>query len=174
MFSTLLALSTIALQIGIIIVILGWILKARFVYQVSKHAGIILAVVFSGAAIGSFIYQYGFGYEPCLLCWYQRIAIIPTAILAWTTNIRKNTLLQRQVLILSILGLAVALFHIYIDISPTAADVCGAGPSCLVRYVYEFGYITIPVMSATTLAAGVLLALLAKRYPQNDVVTLIK
>lgn len=174
MFSTFLALGTIAIQVGTVVLIIGWVVKAPFVGWIAERAGIILAVIFGSGVTGSLIYQYGFGYEPCLLCWYQRIAIIPIAILAWTANLRKNSLLQRQVLTLSILGFAVALLHVYIDVFPTGLDICGAGPSCLARYVYEFGYVTIPVMSATTLLAGIVLGVLAKRYPQENLVEVTK
>lgn len=168
MFTTLAALGTIAVQIAIVVIIIGWIAKARFISVVARHAGYILAVLFTTATALSFVYQYGLGYAPCLLCWYQRIAIIPIAILAWTANLRHSKLLQNQTLTLAVLGILVALVHVYIDVFPTGVDICGAtGPSCLVRYVYEFGYITIPVMSLTTLAGGILLILLAKRYPQE-------
>ncbi len=170
MFNTIAALGIIALQIGIIVTIVGWMMRASFVSHIARHAGILIASLFTAAALMSFIYQYGFGYEPCLLCLYQRIAIFPIAILAWTANLRTSKLLQKQFLILSILGLLIAILHVYIDISPTGSDICGAGPSCLIRYVYEFGYITIPMMSFTTLGAGVLLVLLAKYYPQEGVV----
>ena len=170
MFNTIAALGTIALQIGIIILIIGWIARASFVQSIARHAGLLIAGIFSAATLLSFVYQYGFGYEPCLLCWYQRIAIIPIAILAWTADLRKSTLLQTQLLTLSVLGFIIAVIHVIIDVFPTGADICGAGPSCLIRYVYEFGYVTIPVMSATVLGAGILLTLLSKRYPQKDVV----
>ena len=168
MFNTFAALGIIALQLGIIILIIGWIARAPFVKVVTRHAGLLTAILFSAATLMSFIYQYGFGYEPCLLCWYQRIAIIPIAILAWTANLRTSKLLQTQLLTLSILGFLVAAFHVFIDVFPTGIDVCGAsGTSCLVRYVYEFGYITIPMMSLTVLGSGILLTLLSKRYPQE-------
>jgi disulfide bond formation protein DsbB len=173
MFNTIAALGIIGIQITIVVTIIGWATKAPFVALIARYAGLLIASLFTAAAIMSFVYQYGFGYEPCLLCWYQRIAIFPIAILGWMANIRTEVLLQKQILVLSVAGLLVAAFHIYIDIFPTGLDVCGAtGPSCLVRYVYEFGYITIPVMSFTVLAAGALLALLAKCYPQDNVVTI--
>lgn len=170
-FNTTVAISVIAIQIGIGVLILGMFTKAPFVKWVARHAHIILGVLFIGGSAASFVYQYGFGYEPCLLCWYQRILIIPIAILCLTGDIRKSPLLRTQVLTLAIIGLLVALFHNYIDIFPTGLDVCGAeGVSCLKRYVYEFGYITIPMMSATTLLAGILLTLVTKCYPQSTVV----
>jgi disulfide bond formation protein DsbB len=166
MFNTLASLGIIALQLGIGIVLVGWFIQAPFIKHIARHAGLIVAIIFSSATLMSFIYQYGFGYEPCLLCWYQRIAIIPVALLAWTANLRTSTLLQTQVLILSVLGFSIALFHVFIDVFPTGIDICGvSGVSCTVRYIYEFGYITIPMMSLTVLGAGILLTLLAKRYP---------
>lgn len=166
MFNTIVAVGTIALQILIIITIIGIALKKRLAILIN-NSHYILRIIFSGAVILSLVYQYGFGFEPCLLCWYQRIAIFGIAILVWTADVRHNALLRKQILIFAIAGLAVALFHNYIDIFPTGVDVCGAtGPSCLIRYVYEFGYITIPIMSATTLLAGIIFTLTARCYPQ--------
>ncbi len=167
MFSTLVAIGTVILQIGILVTLIALFTKQTSVLGwISRNANILLASIFIGATIGSFIYQYGFGFEPCLLCWYQRIFIIPIAILALTGDLRESKLIQKQVLVLAIIGFAIALFHNYIDIFPTGLDVCGAtGPSCLMRYVYEFGYITIPMMSGTVLLAGILLPFIARRYP---------
>lgn len=168
MFNTIASLGTIALQIGIVVVIIGSIMRAPWIKSIATHAGLIVAIIFTSAALMSFVYQYGFGYEPCILCWYQRIAIIPIAILAWTANLRTSKLLQHQILTLSTIGFLIALFHVFIEQFPGGIDVCGAGGvSCTVRYVYEFGYITIPVMSLTVLGAGILLTVLAKRHPHN-------
>jgi len=166
MFNTFAALGIIALQLGMSILIIGWILKAPFIKHVARHAGLIIAIIFSSATLMSLVYQYGFGYEPCILCWYQRIAIFPISILAWIANLRTSKILQTQILILSGLGFCVALFHVFVEQFPGGIDVCGTdGISCTVRYVYEFGYITIPVMSLTVLGVGLLLTTLAKRYP---------
>jgi disulfide bond formation protein DsbB len=172
MFTTLVALGTIALQVGSLVLFIGMLAKAKFVSAVATRANLLLRVLFLAAIVSSLIYQYGFGYEPCLLCWYQRIAIFAIGIIAWTADVRKSALLRTQTLILGVAGFAVALFHNHIDIFPTGLDVCGAtGPSCLARYVYEFGYITIPMMSATILLAGILLVLAARCYPQAPLVT---
>ncbi len=169
-FNTAVAIGIVAMQIGIVALILGILAKAPFVSWVARYAHILLGVLFIGGSAASFVYQYGFGYEPCLLCWYQRIAIIPIAILSLTGDIRKSSLLRKQVLTFAIIGFLIAIFHNYIDIFPTGVDVCGEGVSCLKRYVYEFGYITIPMMSATILMIGILLPILSKRYPHNDIV----
>jgi disulfide bond formation protein DsbB len=170
-FNTVVGIGTILLQVSLVVILVGWAIQAPFVQVVAKHAHTLLRVLFVSAAICSLIYEFGFGYTPCLLCWYQRIAIFPIAILSFTADIRRSALLRTQMLILGVVGFSIALFHNYIDIFPSnGLDVCGQGPSCLVRYVYEFGYITIPVMSATILLFAIVLTLLSKRYPQTPVV----
>lgn len=172
MFTTLVALGTIGIQIATIIFIVLWITKSPFLLKIRQHSHIILAFIFIGSAFGSLIYEFGFGFEPCLLCWYQRIAIFGVALISLTGDFRKNKTLQRQVLLFSALGLLVAILHNYIDLVPSGIDICGTGPSCLKRYIYEFGYITIPMMSFTVLLAGSVLALFNVKH--KDIPTALK
>jgi hypothetical protein len=172
MLDTILAIGTIALQLFILVTIIAWVAKAPFAPWVARNSSWILRVLFVGATLGSIIYAEFLGFAPCVLCWYQRLVIFPMAILLFTADITKNALLRTQTLIFTSAGLAVALFHNYITIFPSAGDVCGIdGVSCTVLYVFKFGYVTIPMMSATVLLAGVLLTLLAGRFPQGEVVS---
>ena len=169
MFDTIVALGTIALQLFIVITLVAWIARAPLAVWVARHASIMLRVIFLGAVVGSLIYSNVLGFAPCILCWYQRLVIFPVAFLAFTGNIAKSALLRGQVLILSSIGFAIALFHRYIELFPqSGVSVCGPdGVACDTLYVFEFGYITIPMMSLTVLAAGILLSLLASRFPQT-------
>lgn len=180
MFDTLIAIGTIALQLFLLVTIIAWIAKAPFASWVAHNSSWIMKIIFVGAMVGSLVYSEIIGFAPCILCWYQRLAIYPIAFLLFTADLSKNTvkgaLLRFQTLILSSAGLAVALFHNYISIFPTSGvTVCGtSGVSCTVLYVFKFGYVTIPMMSATVLLAGVLLTILASRFPQQEVVALEK
>ncbi len=166
MFTTLVALGVIALQVTIVTFIVLWAGRSPFLKYIHRHSNVAIALVFIASAIISMIYEYGFGYEPCLLCWYQRIAIFGIALLSLTGDIRKNKTLQKQILLFSLLGLMVAILHNYIDLVPSGLDICGTGPSCLKRYIYEFGYITIPMMSFTTLLFGSLVSFFLIKYKQ--------
>lgn len=170
MFSTVIALGIVILQVCIVICLYLLATKSSLVPHIASRAHILLPVIFIGSALGSLVYEFVLGFEPCLLCWYQRIAIFGIAIISLTADLRKSALLRKQVLILALGGLAVALVHNYIDIFPTGLDICGAGPSCLKRYVHEFGYITIPMMSLTVLLGGALLGYITKRFPQGNAV----
>ena len=171
MFDTLLAVGTIALQIGIVFVIIAWISKQSFLSLIAKHSTLILRVVFLASVIGSLVYSEIFDFAPCILCWYQRLAIFPITLLLFTGDLRRSALLRAQILIFSSIGFAIALFHRYIELFPGAGiEVCGTdGVSCDTLYVMQFGYITIPMMSVTVLGLGILLTLLAKRFPQTPI-----
>jgi disulfide bond formation protein DsbB len=167
MFTTLVALGVVAIQIGIVVLAILWITKSPLLQKVYQNSHIIIATIFIASVLGSLIYEYILGYEPCLLCWYQRIAIFGVAILSLTGDIRKNKTLQNQIFIFSVLGLLVAILHNYIDIIPSGLDLCGAGPSCLKRYTHVFGYITIPMMSLTALLAGTVLSIFTISYSKK-------
>lgn len=167
-FDTILALGSIGILIASIVLIIAWITGNPIASWVRNNAHILLRVLFIGAVASSVIYSDFLGYEPCLLCWYQRMAIFPIAILLFTDDIRSSVLLQRQVLLLGAAGFLIALFHNFITIFPQSGiDACGTGPSCLNLYVFQFGFITIPMMSAITLLAGLLITALVMRYPQG-------
>lgn len=169
-FNTLLAIGVLALGAFTLVTIILMCLKHDALSTISKYTSLILRVILIGCALGSLTYELVFGYAPCLLCWYQRMTLFPLAILVLTANIRTSRLLQNQVLILSGIGFVFSLIHNYIDIFPGGPDICGSGPSCLLRYVHTFGFVTIPLMSAITLLSVIVFTLVARRYPQSVVV----
>jgi disulfide bond formation protein DsbB len=171
LFNTLLATGTLAILVFLVLLVVAWLTDNPIAAWTAKHSSVILRIIFAGAVIGSLIYSNYFDYAPCLLCWYERICIYPIAILLFTVNIRKSVLLQGQILLLSSTGFIIALFHNYITVFPeTGVDVCGtSGVSCLTRYVYQFGFVSIPLMSAIVLLSGILVTVLAMRYPHEGV-----
>ncbi|HEY0980435.1 MAG TPA: disulfide bond formation protein B [Candidatus Paceibacterota bacterium] len=165
LFSTIIAVGILLLGAFTLLALVLLLLKHPLISRISAYSNTLLRIVFVGAALGSMTYELAVGYTPCLLCWYQRMAIFPIAILLFTADIRTSLLLRKQVLILGVLGLIVALVHNYIDMVPNGLDICGAGPSCLLRYVNVFGFVTIPFMSAIVLISGIVFAVISKRYP---------
>ncbi len=76
MFSTLIGIGIVALQIAIVIFVILWITKSPLLERIYKHSGTILAVIFISSAVGSIIYEYVLGFEPCLLCWYKELRFL--------------------------------------------------------------------------------------------------
>lgn len=106
------------------------------------------------AMLGSLFYSEIMHYNPCLLCWYQRILMYPLVILIAVGIIRKDPKLDLYVLPFSITGMLLAFYHILLQkgLLPEAVAPCAIGASCTVKYVGYFGFITIPVMSFAAFA----------------------
>jgi disulfide bond formation protein DsbB len=118
------------------------------------------------AIIGSLAYSNIVGFEPCNLCWWQRIFHYPLALLFLVAIIRKDWAVKFYALPLAVIGAAIALFHYFIqrfNVHSIACDVMGQSPSCAGFYVFEFGYITIPMMSLTVFAIIILLMFFVKK-----------
>lgn len=128
------------------------------VHWVGKHAlglGLILSVI---AVSGSLFYSNVVGFEPCTLCWWQRIAIYPLLILFLTAIKDGDRGVFKYVWRLSVIALVISLYHSYVQWGGSPLIPCSATASCSKLYVYAFGYVTIPTM---VLSVAVLMLLLA-------------
>lgn len=126
----------------------------------SKHAILAALVASLVALIGSLAYSDILGYEPCKLCWFQRIFMYPQVLIFAIAAWRKDAAIKLYGLILSVLGGLVALFH-YLGqrgLNPFELDCLAVGysVSCAKNFVLTFGYVTIPMMA---LSAFVLISL---------------
>ncbi len=132
----------------------------------AKYTLAIIFLVSFGGLLGSLVYSEMIGFTPCMLCWYQRIAMYPIAIISAIALIRKKAdEIWNYALTLSILGGIVALFHNYEQILGVEVVPCPAGTaSCLQELVKGFGFIDIPLMSLTFFVVIILLILNKRRF----------
>lgn len=122
------------------------------------------AVVATTAMVGSLYLSEAAHFVPCLLCWYQRAAMYPLAIILVVAALRRDWGVRPYALALALIGPIVSIYHYVIERRPEleigGEDTCSAvGPSCTARYIEDqFGYISIPFMalSAFVLVATVL------------------
>jgi disulfide bond formation protein DsbB len=126
------------------------------------------------ATLGSLYFSEIAHFEPCRLCWFQRICMYPLAIVLFGMALRRdarNALLYA--LPLPILGAAVSLYHEYIVYNPQAETAaCKQGVSCTVRWIEKFGYVQIPTLALTAfLAIGALLAFAGWRARETAAAT---
>jgi disulfide bond formation protein DsbB len=103
-------------------------------------------------------------FVPCKLCWFQRIGMYPLVLLAAPAFLLDRRA-ARYFLPLPVFGLGVAFWHILVErgvITETQSCEISAPGGCSVKWIEEFGYMTIPTLAATGfLLAGFLLALAA-------------
>jgi disulfide bond formation protein DsbB len=89
-------------------------------------------------------------YEPCVLCWYQRICLFPLIfIFAAGLFPAFDKSVIKYALPLTIAGGLTALYHslLYAGIIPENIQPCSQGVSCTEKYIELFGFISIPMMS---------------------------
>ncbi|MDD5357497.1 MAG: disulfide bond formation protein B [Candidatus Pacebacteria bacterium] len=124
----------------------------------------VFGVVFL-AVFGSLLYSNVIGFDPCTLCWIQRIFMYPMLVLLIIAFVRDETKLMRPYLLwLSGLGGAVAIYQYLLQFGIVPSVVCSAtAVSCAKLYVLGFGFVTIPLMSLTVFALIFLALLLQKK-----------
>ena len=111
------------------------------------------------ATAGSLYYQYGMGLFPCELCWFQRILMYPLVVILAHGVATGDEHLHRLVAPFSVGGIAVAGYHSYIQLSPSAT--CSTFACSTVEYQL-FGLLSIP--NQALLAFVGITALLALRW----------
>ena len=150
-----LAILTIASHFLLIVSVVLILFKKskNFIINALGRNGILLALGIAIASTAlSLFYSEIAGFEPCKLCWFQRIFMYPQIVLLGMAWFKKDFKIIDYALPLAIIGGIIAIYHNYIyygGISIFPCDASGLGISCARRYVFEFGYVTIPLMSLT-------------------------
>ena len=100
---------------------------------------------------------------PCELCWYQRVFMFPQVIILGIALLKNDTKVRFTSLVLSVIGLGIAVYHILLQFYPAFFPCTDRAISCALTQFKDFGYVTIPVMSATVFALIILLMLFGLR-----------
>jgi len=87
-------------------------------------------------------------YVPCPLCWYQRICMYPLFVALLVGGLRRDREVYAYVLPPAIIGAGFAIYHTQLQAFPKQhGPFCKIAEPCTVRYVWEFGFVSIPFMS---------------------------
>jgi disulfide bond formation protein DsbB len=105
------------------------------------------------------------GKTPCLLCWYQRIAMFPLVLVLGIGLIDADPRSIRFALPLAVAGWATALYHclVFWGLVSEALSPCGKGGSCADADVQVAGIVPIPLLSLVAFTAIVMLLWAARR-----------
>ncbi len=127
------------------------------------------AVAFA-ATLGSLYFSEIRGFAPCILCWYQRIAIYPLVFIIGAGILKGDKKVYHYVLPLSVIGLGISVFHnlLYWRIIPEALAPCVAGVSCTTRFIQYFGFVTIPFLSFSAFALITILMIIYRKMYANQ------
>lgn len=129
------------------------------------HATWAAAAVAATATAGSLWYSEVAGFVPCELCWYQRIAMYPLAVVLVIAGVRGDAAIRPYARVLAAIGLAISAWHVAVQRVPSLAGAssCSADTPCNAIWVDAFGVFTIPTMAACGFLA--ILVLTSVRIP---------
>jgi disulfide bond formation protein DsbB len=101
------------------------------------------------AMIGSLYFSQILLLPPCVLCWYQRIAMYPLVWILAVGIFRKDRMVWLYALPLAVIGWIIGIYHnlLYYKIIPESLAPCIQGVSCTTKQLEWFGFLTIPLMS---------------------------
>ena len=117
-------------------------------------------LIASIATLGALFLGEIMGYTPCVLCWYQRIALFPLVLILAAGLFPFDRRVVRFALPLALVGWGLALFHwgVASGLIPESITPCSQGVPCSVEQIVWFGFLTLPMLSV--LAFSVIIALL--------------
>lgn len=130
-----------------------------------SDSGVWLAwIVALGATLGSLYFSEVANFNPCRLCWFQRIAMYPLAVVLLVGAVRKDPDVRWYGVPLAAIGVAISGWHSLIEWRPALDD--GAcefqGPSCTFIWFREFG---LSLANMALIGFLTILILLLVRFP---------
>ncbi|MBF0310366.1 MAG: disulfide bond formation protein B [Magnetococcales bacterium] len=119
----------------------------------------------TGATLGSLFLSEIVGVPVCSLCWYQRIAMYPLALILAMALFPYDPKVVRYAAVLNAIGWLIALYQVLLvaGIIPEDLQPCVQGIPCSRTYFSLFGFLNIPLMALLTFTVIGLLLYYVKR-----------
>lgn len=161
-FNVLLSIGVFVYAFILILCLIFW---KDAITHIRKYGVWIVFTLSFVAMICSLIYSNVVGFPPCDLCWYQRIFFYPVVFMTGLALIRKETLssIRPYLMLLTVVGGIISLYHNFIYYTGYSPLPCSATASCTARYVFEFGFVTIPLMALMSFTLVFVVLVLSKR-----------
>jgi disulfide bond formation protein DsbB len=98
--------------------------------------------------VGSLFFSEVMGLQPCILCWYQRIAMYPLVLILGIGIVLQDSSVPLYALPFAVIGLIISAYHnlLYYGVIPEAITPCTEGVPCNAVQLELFGFLTIPLM----------------------------
>jgi disulfide bond formation protein DsbB len=170
--TVILSILTVAAQVAVLVWILALVLlknrrESKIIGFFAEHGLLFTFLIATGATLGSLFYSEIAGFEPCKLCWFQRLFMYPQMFMLGVALWKKDESVLRYSIVLSLVGAAIALYHYLLQLGIAPAVPCaavGQSADCSQRFVMEMGYVTIPMMSLTVFALMLVCAISQRKF----------
>lgn len=166
-----LALGTILMQLVIALLLFLYLFKkdSPVLTLIGKYGIHLVFLLSLGGVVLSLTYSEIFGFVPCGLCWLQRIFLYPQLILSGVALVKKERHVADYLISLSVVGIVIALYQHYLQMGGADLINCpAAAGDCAKRILFEFGYITFPLMSFTVFALIIVVMMVVRRSAQTS------
>jgi disulfide bond formation protein DsbB len=123
------------------------------------------------ATTGSLYFSEIAGYEPCLLCWYQRVAMYPQVVILAIVAARRDAGGRVYAAALAGIGALIAAYHVLLEWVPALeSGACDPDNPCTLIWFRVFGVISLPTMAlAAFLLILTLLTIRTGDAPEPDI-----
>lgn len=165
-----------ALSLGLLALLVPYIaqqpLSKKIIEGIKTHILAIGLLISTLATAGSLYFSEVALFNPCKLCWIQRIFMYPLVFLFGLSLIKKDGGIKPYALTLSITGMFIAGYHYFLQMQKilfpnlditTPCSVIGYAPSCTEYFTLQFGYVTIPMMALTAFTLITLLLIVSMK-----------
>jgi disulfide bond formation protein DsbB len=100
------------------------------------------------ATMGSLYFSEVAHFDPCRLCWYQRIAMYPLVVILGVAAVRRDAGVRVYGMALAAIGAVLSTYHMALEWIPALdTGACGLGPSCTLVWFRVFGFISLPTLA---------------------------
>lgn len=142
----------------------------QFIIKNALYLALVQAIV---AQLGSLYFSDVMMLVPCVLCWYQRIAMFPLVLTLVIGIVRKIKDTWLLVLAPALVGWTISIYHnlLYYKIIPDTLAPCSTGVSCTTKYIEWFGFVTIPFLAFVAFSVIIVLMLVERRKANATAVT---
>jgi disulfide bond formation protein DsbB len=138
---------------------------ARAVYPNALGLAWVVAVLATG---GSLYFSEVADFEPCRLCWYQRIAMYPIVAILVVGAFRRDRAAAVYAGTLAAIGALISAYHVALEWIPALdSGACDVGTPCTLIWFREFGFISLPTLALV--AFGLILTILLLRPSEGAI-----
>jgi disulfide bond formation protein DsbB len=115
------------------------------------------------ATLGSLYLSEVAKFPPCILCWYQRIAMYPLVVVLGVAALRRDASVRWYAVPLAAIGAAISIYHYVLERFPNQVSfACEETNPCSTVWVWEFNFLSIPAMAGAGFLFVIALTLLAR------------
>jgi disulfide bond formation protein DsbB len=143
--------STALIAIGaVVLAVTGgppWLVNLRA--EVGRLALPLAVLVAATATTGSLWFSEYMGYPPCVLCWGQRVFMYALAVVLTVGALRNDVGVRAYGIALAVPGAAIGIYHSWLQANPRVTSFCTVDAPCAERFVWEFGFVSIPLMATS-------------------------